>query len=257
LKIATWNINSLRVRLGHVREWVEREQPDVLALQETKVIDEHFPRIELEALGYESVYSGQPGYNGVALLSRCAASDVTTSLVDFEDPERRVLAATIQGIRIVNLYVPNGRRVDSEKYLYKLAWLDALRRQLAVDLAANARCVVVGDFNIAPDDRDVHDPVLWEGKVLCSPPERRALATILDVGLEDVFRCFEQPEKTFSWWDYRAGAFRRNAGLRIDLILATAAMSGICSRCYVDPSPRGLERPSDHAPVVAEFADAG
>jgi exodeoxyribonuclease III len=253
LKIATWNVNSLRVRLGQVCDWLQREQPDVLALQETKTRDEDFPTIDFAALGYTAVYSGQPTYNGVALLARSEPREVATELNGVDDAERRLLAATVDGIRIVDLYVPNGQRVDSEKYRYKLEWLEALRHKLGTERQRNERCIVLGDFNIAPEDRDVHDPAAWRGRVLCSEPERRALAAILDVGFEDVFRRFEQPEKSFSWWDYRAGAFRRNVGLRIDLILATEALSRTCRRCVVDLAPRRLDRPSDHAPVVAEF----
>jgi exodeoxyribonuclease III len=251
LKIATWNVNSLRVRLDHVRSWIESERPDVLALQETKVRDEDFPSAELEALGYSAVFSGQPTYNGVALITRGEAREVATDIEGFEDAERRVLSATVGDLRIVNLYVPNGQRVDSDKYRYKLRWLAALEAQLARELGRHDRCVVLGDFNIAPEDRDVHDPAAWEGKVLCSEPERRALAGIRGVGFDDLFRRFEQPEKSFSWWDYRAGAFRRNVGLRIDLILGTRAVSRDCRCCFIDKTPRKLERPSDHAPVVA------
>jgi exodeoxyribonuclease-3 len=256
MRIATWNVNSLRVRLEQVVEWLESEQPDVLALQETKTRDDDFPLDEFADLGYEVAFSGQPTYNGVAIVSRHAIADVSTDLDGLEDPQRRVLAATIDDTRIYNLYVPNGQRVDSEKYEYKLRWLEALRAEVQGELARTPGLVLLGDFNIAPEDRDVHDPVAWEGKVLCSEPERDALKRLLGLGLKDVFREFEQEEQSFSWWDYRAGAFRRNRGLRIDLILASEAMAERCSACRIDVEPRRVKRPSDHTPVVAEFACA-
>jgi exodeoxyribonuclease-3 len=254
MKIATWNVNSLRVRIGHVIEWLSREQADVLALQETKTKDDDFPVEAFSELGYNVKFSGQPTYNGVALISRQTIGDVRTDLDGFEDPQRRVLAATIDGIRIHNLYVPNGQTVDSEKYQYKLRWLDALRRQVAFELKEYPNCVLLGDFNIAPDDRDVHDPAAWVGKVLCSPPEREALKALTDLGFQDVFRNFDQADQSFSWWDYRAAAFRRNMGLRIDLILASGTLQDSCSACRIDVEPRRLERPSDHTPVIAEFS---
>ncbi len=251
--VASWNVNSLRVRLGHVLSWLEQTQVDVLALQETKIPDVDFPGDAFAELGYSAVFSGQATYNGVALLSRAEPADVTTEIDEFEDPQRRVLAASCGPVRVVNLYVPNGQSVSSDKYQYKLAWLDALRRHLAAELKRHPRCVVVGDFNIAPEDRDVHDPAAWEGKVLCSGPEREALGRIVQLGFTDTFRLFEQPESSFSWWDYRAAAFRRNRGLRIDLILASDALSAQCTGSRIDKAPRGWERPSDHAPVVTEF----
>jgi len=255
VKIATWNVNSLRVRLGHVTEWLQRVEPDVLGLQETKLTDEHFPVAAFEDLGYRSVFSGQPTYNGVALLSREPAADVATELERFHDPEKRVLAASFGDVRVLNLYVPNGQSVDSEKYEYKLDWLEALHAQLRNDLKRYGRVVAVGDFNIAPEDRDVHDPPAWRDKILCSPRERQAFARLLAAGYDDTFRLFDQPHRRFSWWDYRAGAFRRNMGLRIDLILASRAMSALCTACSIDAGPRRLDRPSDHAPVLAEFRD--
>jgi exodeoxyribonuclease-3 len=254
VKIATWNINSLKARLPHVLEWLTTSNPDVLALQEIKQVNEAFPLDTFGERGYNAAVSGQKTYNGVATLSRGPLSEAVTEMPDFEDPQRRVLAMTIQDVRVINLYVPNGKSVASEKYEYKLRWLVALRDFLATELAAHENLVVLGDFNIAPEDRDVYDPVDWGDGILCSPPERDALNEILKVGLLDVFRQFPQPEKTFSWWDYRAGRFRRNAGLRIDLILASPAMSKRCTASYVDREPRGWERPSDHTPVVAEFA---
>lgn len=257
MKLASWNVNSLRVRLDDVLEWLDAASPDVLALQETKIKDEHFPLDAFAERGYQAVYSGQSGYNGVALISREPPTAVSVELDGFADPQRRVLAANCGPLRVINLYVPNGQRVDSEKYRYKLEWLGALRAHLASELTQHALCAVVGDFNIAPQDRDVHDPAAWEGKVLCSAPERAALAGILELGFEDTFRLFEQPEGSFSWWDYRAGAFRRNRGLRIDLILASAGLSRRCSAATIDPAPRGRERPSDHAPVIAKFDALG
>jgi len=254
MKIATWNVNSLRVRLPHVLDWLKTEQPDVLALQEIKLVDELFPHDALREAGYTCVVSGQPTYNGVAVLARQPMRDVVTDIPGFDDPQRRVLAVTIDDVRVVNLYVVNGEAVGSEKYAYKLAWLDALAAWLAEESARHPRLVVLGDFNIAPDDRDVFDPAKWEGKILCSEPERTALARLHELGLVDVFRQFEQEEKTFSWWDYRMNGFKRNLGLRIDLILASRSMAEQCRASYVDKTPRGWERPSDHAPVIAEFA---
>lgn len=254
MKIATWNVNSLRVRLEHVTDWLKQAQPDVLGLQETKVTDELFPATAFEDLGYHVAYSGQPTYNGVAVVSRLPPEDVVVDLDGFDDPARRVLCATYGDVRVLNLYVPNGQSVGSEKYDYKLAWLAALDTHLRQDLKRHAHVVAVGDFNIVPDDRDVHDPVLWEGKILCSDRERAALGSLLEAGLKDTFRLFEQEEKSFSWWDYRAGAFRRNNGLRIDLILASDALSAACTGCAIDVAPRRLQRPSDHTPVVAEFS---
>ena len=254
MKIATWNVNSLRVRLEHVTDWLKQAEPDVLGLQETKVTDDLFPADAFENLGYKVVYSGQPTYNGVAMVSRLTPADVVVDLDGFDDPARRVLGATYGGVRVLNLYVPNGQSVGSEKYDYKLAWLAALETTLRRDLQRHTHVVAVGDFNIAPDDRDVHDPVLWEGKILCSDRERAALGDILKTGFVDTFRLFEQDEKNFSWWDYRAGGFRRNNGMRIDLILASTAMSAACTGCSIDVAPRRLQRPSDHTPVVAEFS---
>lgn len=252
-RIATWNVNSLRVRLGHVREWINTNKPDVLALQETKVTDDNFPEDEFHELGYQVIYSGQKTFNGVALVSRHDVAQTFTTIPGYPDAQKRVLGATINGVTILNLYVPNGSEVGSEKYQYKLDWLahvcdlaSALRQQ-------NPNVVILGDFNIAPEDRDVHDPASWEGSVLVSPAERDCLNQMLAHGYSDIFRQFDQAPQTFSWWDYRAAAFRRNHGLRIDLILASAAMADKCRNCMIDKTPRKLERPSDHAPVIAEF----
>jgi exodeoxyribonuclease-3 len=253
LKVASWNVNSLRVRLPHVLKWLERERPDLLALQETKLKDEEFPEDTFRDYGYVATFSGQSGYNGVAIVSRAEPSDVRYDIGSAHADQKRVLGATFGNLRFFSLYVPNGQSVDSDKYRYKLDWLATLRSSLAEELARHPLLLVVGDFNIAPEDRDVHDPVGWRGRVLVSPPERAALATIMELGLKDAFRLFPQPEKIFSWWDYRAGAFRRNQGLRIDLMLATAELSKRCLNARIDKEPRGWERPSDHVPVVAEF----
>ena len=253
MKIATWNVNSLNVRLPHVVEWLESAKPDVLVLQEIKQVTEAFNADAFRELGYDAVASGQKTYNGVAFISRAASTDHITDFPDFEDPQRRILAATVDNVRVVNLYIPNGNSVGSDKYDYKLSWLAALRDFLERELAVHENLAVLGDFNIAPDDRDVYDAEKWGDEILCSPAERAALRALLDLGLSDVFRAFEQPPKTFSWWDYRAAGFRRNAGLRIDLILANAALAARCRESYVDREPRTWKRPSDHAPVVAEF----
>ncbi|MGE0582686.1 MAG: exodeoxyribonuclease III [Steroidobacteraceae bacterium] len=251
--IATWNVNSLRVRLPQLGEWLAAEPVHTLALQETKLEDSAFPRAELEALGYQVAFSGQRTYNGVAILARAPIADVVTDMPGFEDPQRRVLAATIDGVRVVNLYVPNGQSVDSDKYAYKLRWLAALRDWLAGEVARHPNIVVLGDFNIAPDDRDVHDPAAWAGSVLVSEPERAALHALLALGLQDSFRLFEQPAGSYSWWDYRQGAFRRNNGLRIDLLLVSDALAACCKRATIDREPRRAERPSDHTPALAGF----
>ena len=253
MKIATWNVNSMKVRLPHVLEWLESAQPDVLVLQEIKQVTEMFPSDELTAAGYRSLANGQKTYNGVAVISREEPTDPDLEIPGLDDPQRRVLAATIGGVRVINLYVPNGSEVGSDKYDYKLGWLSALRDYLARELNEHDNLVVLGDFNIAPADDDVYDPVKWGDAILCSPPERAALKALLDLGLSDVFRKFEQPEKSFSWWDYRRAGFQRNAGLRIDLILTSTAMTERCSASYIDREPRTWERPSDHTPVLAEF----
>lgn len=253
MRIASWNVNSLKVRLPQVIEWLQAHQPDVLGLQETKLVDANFPVAAFSELGYHASFSGQPTYNGVALLSRVPQQEVVTDLDGLDDHQRRVLGATVDGVRVFNLYVPNGQAVGTDKYAYKLGWLEQLHAHLEAELARHPRCVVMGDFNIAPDDRDVHDPAEWAGKVLCSEPERAALQKILGLGFADTFRLFDQPEDVYSWWDYRAAGFRRNRGLRIDLVLASTELARRCSHSTVDVEPRRNERPSDHAPVVAVF----
>lgn len=254
MKIATWNVNSLNVRLPHVLEWLSAAEPDVLVLQEIKQTTEAFPEESFTETGYQAVANGQKTYNGVAVISRSPSAECVCEIPGFEDPQRRVLASTIDGVRVVNLYVPNGQSVGSEKYEYKLGWLAALRDFLAGELETHDKLVVLGDFNIAPDDRDVYDAEKWGDDILCSPLERKALGELLNLGLTDVYRNFEQPEKDFSWWDYRRAGFQRNAGLRIDLILASDAMNGACQASYIDREPRTWERPSDHTPVIAEFS---
>lgn len=253
MKIATWNVNSLRVRLPQVLDWLESAQPDLLAVQETKLTDAAFPVEELRAAGYHAVYSGQKTYNGVAVLSKAPVEGVLTDPPDLDDPQRRVLAVSAGPLRVINLYVPNGSEVGSDKYAYKLAWLAKIRGFIAGEMETHPQTVVLGDFNIAPEDRDVHDPESWREKILCSTPERDAFRALTGLGLSDLFRRFEQPEGSFSWWDYRAAAFRRNLGLRIDHILASPRLAERCTGCTIDKAPRKLERPSDHAPVVAEF----
>jgi exodeoxyribonuclease-3 len=253
MKIATWNVNSMNVRQPHVIEWLQNHEPDVLVLQEIKQVTEKFPTDELKAIGYHSIASGQKTYNGVAVISKTPATEPVTDFPALEDPQRRILATTINGVRVIDLYIPNGSEVGSDKYEYKLGWLASLHRFIKAEMQEHDKLVVLGDFNIAPADADVHDPEKWGEAILCSPPERKALTDLMDLGLSDVFRKFEHPEKTFSWWDYRAAGFRRNAGLRIDLILTTDSMTERCTASYVDREPRAWERPSDHAPVVAEF----
>jgi exodeoxyribonuclease III len=253
VRIATWNVNSLRVRLPQLLEWLPGANADVVALQETKLTDDAFPAAELLAAGYRSVWSGQKTYNGVALLARTEPAAVLRDMPGFDDPQRRVLAASVGAVRVINLYVPNGQSVGSDKFLYKLGWLRSLREWLRSELAAHPLLLVLGDFNIAPEDRDVHDPAAWIGSVHVSAEERAALRDTLALGLIDVFRQFEQPPQSFSWWDYRAGAFRRNQGLRIDLLLASGALAARCRACEIDVGPRRAERASDHTPVIATF----
>ncbi|MBS0337406.1 MAG: exodeoxyribonuclease III [Proteobacteria bacterium] len=254
MKLATWNVNSLKVRLPHLTDWLQAAQPDVVCLQELKLEDAKFPRDELAAAGYSAACSGQKTYNGVAILARTPLDDVQTGIPGFEDEQRRVIAATVGGARVVCLYAPNGQAVGSDKYEYKLRWYAALREWLGSELARHPHLAVLGDLNIAPEDRDVHDPKAWEGQVHVSGPEREAFRALLGLGLKDSFRLFEQPEKSYSWWDYRMMGFRRNAGLRIDFVLLSPALAARCTACTIDKAPRKLERPSDHTPVIAELA---
>ncbi len=253
MKLATWNVNSLNVRLPHVLQWCGESKPDIVGLQELKMTDDRFPESELREAGYHSIFSGQKTYNGVAIISRTSAGDVVKDIDGLDDPSRRIIAGTIDGVRVINLYVVNGKSVDSEFYAVKLEWLTKVREFVREELTRHERLVVIGDFNIAPDDRDVHDPDQWRDKILCSKPEREMFQSWLDLGLHDSFRQFEQDEKTFSWWDYRAAGFRRGLGLRIDLLLNNAAMAERCTASYIDKEPRKWERPSDHTPAVAEY----
>ena len=255
MKIASWNVNSLNVRLPHVLQWCASAQPDVLALQETKLEDAKFPAAALREAGYEVAFSGQKTYNGVAILARQALLDVQHGIPGFDDPQRRILAATIGDLRVVNLYVVNGQAVGSEKYAYKLDWLAKVTAHLAEEIQRHPRLVVLGDFNIAPDDRDVHDPAAWHEQILCSTPEREALRRMQDLGLLDSFRLFHDDAGRYSWWDYRQAAFRRNLGLRIDLVLVSEALRASCRAAAIDRTPRTWERASDHTPVLVELDD--
>ncbi len=254
MKFATWNVNSLNVRLPHVLDWLNEAKPDVLCLQETKQEDSKFPYEALRDAGYQAAHIGQKTYNGVAILSRHALTDIQRNIPDFADDQQRVIAASINDVRVVCAYIPNGQAVDSEKYQYKLRWLNALRDWLQAELAAHPKLLLLGDYNIAPEDRDCHDPAAWVGQVLVSPPERAAFQQLINLGLHDSFRLFEQPDKSFSWWDYRMAGFRRNLGMRIDHILVSDALKAHCAEAYIDKAPRKLERPSDHTPVVLQLS---
>jgi exodeoxyribonuclease-3 len=253
MRIATWNVNSLRVRLPQLMQWLQANPVEAIGLQELKQTDEDFPAAEIASLGLHAAWYGQKTYNGVAILAREPVKDVAYGIPGFDDPQRRVIAATVGGIRLINVYVPNGQAVGSEKYAYKLDWLARLADYAASQLALHPRLAIVGDYNIAPEDRDVHDPAKWEGSVHVSAAERAALQELLKAGLVDTFRLFEQQPDAYSWWDYRMGAFRRNHGLRIDLVLASRELASSCIGCHVDRTPRTWERPSDHAPVLATF----
>jgi exodeoxyribonuclease-3 len=258
MKLATWNVNSLKVRLPHVLGWLAANPVDVLCLQETKLVDEKFPADALAAAGYRAVFSGQPTYNGVALLWRADrgwdARDVTVGNPRFPDEQKRLIAATFGDVRVISAYVPNGQAVGSDKYDYKLRWLDALAAWLADELATTPRLVIGGDYNIAPADADVHDPAAWADQVLCSVPERERFGALLALGLRDAYRMFEQPPKTYSWWDYRQLGFQKNRGLRIDHLLVAPALAGAVRACSIDRAPRKLPQPSDHAPVTVDLA---
>ena len=254
MKLATWNVNSLTIRLPRLLDWLRQHGPDIVGLQETKLDDTRFPSMEVVAAGYEAMFSGQRTYNGVAILSRRRADEVVPDMPEFPDDHKRVLAATIGDLRFICFYVPNGQSVGSEKYGYKLRWLTAATEYLRHELARYPRLVVVGDFNIAPEDRDVHDPDLWREQIMCSAAERAAFRDWRSLGLKDAFRLFEQPEKTFSWWDYRQLAYPKNHGLRIDHIMLSPALAPACTACSIDRQQRKGEKPSDHAPVIAELS---
>jgi len=256
MKIATWNVNSLKVRLPQVLEWLAaNEDITALCLQETKLEDHNFPQAEIEAAGFQVAFAGQKTYNGVALIARAPISDVQINIPGFADAQKRVLAATVNGVRLIDVYIPNGQALDSDKYPYKLAWLAALTEWLKAELAAHPQLALLGDFNIAPEDRDVHDPAKWVGQVLVSEPERAAFQGFQALGLVDAFRAFEQAEKSFSWWDYRGFGFKKNAGLRIDHILCSPLLAKRLIACTIDREPRRHERPSDHTPVIATLKD--
>jgi exodeoxyribonuclease-3 len=254
LTLATWNVNSLKVRLQHLLDWLGAHAVDVVCLQETKLPDDKFPVDVLQQAGYESVFTGQKTYNGVAILTRRAtvgvAEDVQANLPNFPDEQKRLIAATVAGVRVVCGYFPNGQAVGSEKYDYKLRWIAALNNWLREELARSPQLALLGDYNVAPEERDVHDPKAWEGQVLFSEPEKQAFRDLVALGLVDSFRMFEQPERSYTWWDYRMLAFRRKMGLRIDHILLSKALAARCSACTIDVEPRRLEQPSDHAPVI-------
>ena len=259
MKIASWNVNSLRVRIDHVKDWLEQNQPDLLCLQELKMPDEEFPSQALEECGYYSASTGQKTYNGVAIISKKPLQNVVTDLPDFEDPQRRYIAGDYpindngDTLRIVNVYVPNGQALDSDKFIYKRAWFAKLQAAMRNTLNENSNTVLVGDFNITPSDLDVHDPKKWNGSIHCSDIERLMLQKLMSEGLFDTFRNFNSNGDTFSWWDYRGAGYRANEGLRIDLILSSSAMLDAAHNCIIDETPRKLERPSDHTPVVAEY----
>jgi len=253
MKLATWNVNSLKVRLPQVVEYLAAQKPDVLCLQETKLEDEKFPVNDLNAVGYHAAFSGQKTYNGVAILSRSVSAEIAKGIDGYEDPQKRVIAATIDGVRVICIYIPNGESVVSQKYQYKLGWLERLIAWIKQQLEAHPRLALLGDYNIAPEDRDVHHPKFWAGKVLFSDPEKAAFRDLIALSLQDSFRLFEQPEKSYSWWDYRLNGFKRNLGLRIDHILLSPELAKQCRSCSIDRLIRANERPSDHAPVIVEI----
>ena len=265
LTLATWNVNSLKVRLPHLLAWLGEHAVDVVCLQETKLTDDRFPQAELQAAGYRSVFAGQKTYNGIAILMREASTgaprDIQVNLPGFDDAQKRLLALSFDAaagdsLRVVCGYFPNGQAVGTDKYDYKLRWLAALTDWLRSDLATHPRLALLGDYNIAPEDRDCHDPAAWSGQVLFSEPEKAAFQALLGLGLTDSFRLFEQPERSYSWWDYRNLAFRRKMGLRIDHILLSQPLAARCTGCTIDVAPRRLEQPSDHAPVIATIGPA-
>ena len=256
MKIASWNVNSLNVRLPHLLDWLGTFAPDVVGIQETKLEDHKFPDTALAEAGYRSVFAGQKTYNGVAIVSRLPIEDVQVGIPGFEDEQKRVIAATVGGVRIINLYVVNGQDVGTDKYAYKLRWLEAVQGWIAIELQAHPKLVVLGDFNIAPDDRDVHDPAVWnDDHILTSTAERDALKRLCALGLHDAFRLHHEAGGIFSWWDYRMAGFRRDLGLRIDLTLVSDALRESAQASGIDREPRTWERPSDHAPAWVELAD--
>lgn len=253
MKLATWNVNSLAVRLPQLLDWLAANPVDALVLQETKLTDDKFPTLEIGAAGYQVQWFGQKTYNGVALISKTPADLVVKNIPGFADEQARVIAGTVAGVRVIGAYFPNGQAPDSEKFVYKMGWLNALRAWVQAELQANDKLVLMGDYNIAPEDRDVYDPVGWAGQIHCTPEERAHFQGLIDLGLVDAFRMFEQPPKSWSWWDYRNLAFRKNQGLRIDHILVSKALQAGVKSCVIDKVPRKNERPSDHAPVVVEI----
>ncbi len=254
MRIATWNVNSLKIRLAHLLDWLADARPDVVCLQETKIEDDKFPAAELRDAGYHSVYCGQKAYNGVAILARAGIRDVAHGIPGFADGLKRVISATVEDVRIVCLYAPNGQAPGTDKYAYKLRWYEELARWMREELSRTPRLALLGDMNVAPEDRDVHDPKRWEGQIHVTGPERAVLAKVVEAGFVDAFRLFEQPERLYSWWDYRLAAFARNWGLRIDLILLSRELAARCTACTIDKAPRKRERPSDHAPVIADLS---
>jgi exodeoxyribonuclease-3 len=254
MKLATWNVNSLNVRMLHLTDWLHANPVDVLVLQETKLTDDKFPAAELQAAGYHVAFFGQKTYNGVALLTKNEHDTVVRNIPRFTDEQARVISASVDGLRVVCAYVPNGQAPGTDKFEYKLQWLRGLRDWMRDELALHRDVVLMGDFNIAPEDRDVHDPVLWAGQILCTDEERAQFRHLLELGLVDAFRLFDQPPKSWSWWDYRGLAFRKNQGLRIDHILVSESLRTRVRACTIDKTPRKLERPSDHVPVIVDLA---
>jgi exodeoxyribonuclease III len=254
MKLATWNVNSLSVRLPQLLDWLAANPVDAIVLQETKLTDDKFPAAELAAAGYHAAWFGQKTYNGVALLSRTESTDVVRNIPGFADEQARVVAGTVDGVRVIGGYFPNGQAPDSDKFTYKMAWLDALQAWVRTEMAQHPKLVLMGDFNIAPEDRDVYDPVAWAGQIHCTPQERGHFQALLSLGLTDAFRLFEQAPRSWSWWDYRNLAFRKNQGLRIDHILVSPPLKDQVTACEIDKAPRRNERPSDHAPVVVTLS---
>jgi len=258
MKIASWNVNSLRVRLQHTLDWIEANQPDALCLQELKLPDTDFPSDAFTEIGYQSAFTGQKTYNGVATITKSELKNVVLDLPNFEDEQRRYVAGDLttesgQTLRLINVYVPNGQALDSDKFQYKRAWFAKLQQSIRDNLNQYDNVLLVGDFNITPSDLDVHDPAKWRGKIHCSDIERLMLQKLMSEGLFDTYRKFNRDGDQFSWWDYRTSGYSRNEGLRIDLILASSSMLNNAESCLIDEAPRKLERPSDHTPVVANF----